>query len=505
MSDFDLSPQDLKDIEAHGLGEATAREFLQRLQQAPRFVQLQRAATRSDGVRQLDEVEALATRFDQLETVPGKFTPMSGAASRMFGFVERIAVDQAQPGDVEKMRQCNAALDLRATGPRFAFAELLAGRLQRGGQNLQAWIDRAELGQLARALLEENGLGLRGQPKAVIPFHWRDGRAVTPLEEHMREALAYAGGRLHVTISPEHRALLDTTLAQIRDQAPTLAGVQVEFSVQHPATDSVGLDAESAELVRDEDGRVAFFPAGHGALLRNVAELGRPAVLRNVDNLPCSAAAQQQVTTYHRAFAVLLAELKSEIGRLLDGLGAGSLDDSALQQGLDRLRTRGLGLHLDPDSFATADADSRRELARAALDRPLKIVGMVPNEGEPGGGPFVIASQGAEIVSIVEKDEIAAEQKQLMATGEFFNPVDLLIDPTDHRGETYDLQRFVNADRCFIVHKPYRGREILRLEHPGLWNGAMDGWNALFVAMPIETFAPVKEVVDLLRPQHQDI
>ena len=45
--------------------------------------------------------------------------------------------------------------------------------------------------------------------------------------------------------------------------------------------------------------------------------------------------------------------------------------------------------------------------------------------------------------------------------------------------------------------------ELKALERPGLWNGAMAFWNTLFVEVPIETFAPVKGVLDLLRPEHR--
>ena len=34
---------------------------------------------------------------------------------------------------------------------------------------------------------------------------------------------------------------------------------------------------------------------------------------------------------------------------------------------------------------------------RAKLDRPLRVCGMVRNEGEPGGGPFVIREKDGSI------------------------------------------------------------------------------------------------------------
>ena len=51
----------------------------------------------------------------------------------------------------------------------------------------------------------------------------------------------------------------------------------------------------------------------------------------------------------------------------------------------------------------------------------------------------------------------------------------------------------------------YEGVEISFLELPGLWNGAMYNWNTLFVEVPIETFTPVKTVLDLLDSKHQPI
>jgi hypothetical protein len=47
------------------------------------------------------------------------------------------------------------------------------------------------------------------------------------------------------------------------------------------------------------------------------------------------------------------------------------------------------------------------------------------------------------------------------------------------------------------------GRDLKALELPGLWNGAMAGWNTVFVEVPLSTFSPVKTLLDLLRKEHQ--
>ena len=68
---------------------------------------------------------------------------------------------------------------------------------------------------------------------------------------------------------------------------------------------------------------------------------------------------------------------------------------------------------------------------------------------------------------------------------------------------SFDLAGFVDPDAVIVAQKSYNGRELITLERPGLWNGAMAHWNTIFVEVPIEVFNPVKTVNDLLRPEHQ--
>ena len=84
-----------------------------------------------------------------------------------------------------------------------------------------------------------------------------------------------------------------------------------------------------------------------------------------------------------------------------------------------------------------------------------------------------------------------------------FNPVDLVCLLRDYKGGKFDLLKRVDPDAGFMSSKSYQGRDLKALEMPGLWNGAMSDWNTLFVEVPVETFNPVKVVLDLLRPAHQ--
>jgi hypothetical protein len=179
------------------------------------------------------------------------------------------------------------------------------------------------------------------------------------------------------------------------------------------------------------------------------------------------------------------------------------VSETELLLAVSALKRQGVQLCMKYDEFLVVNVNKKIEMLKEALDRPLAVIGVVVNQGEPGGGPFVIEYNGYQKLSIVEKDEISPDQMHLMQTGKFFNPVYLMVDPLNSKGEKYDLVKYSNVDRYFLVEKPYNGKKVLRMEHPGLWNGRMDGFTTLFVEIPIETFAPVKEVNDLLRPEHQ--
>jgi hypothetical protein len=98
-----------------------------------------------------------------------------------------------------------------------------------------------------------------------------------------------------------------------------------------------------------------------------------------------------------------------------------------------------------------------------------------------------------------------SNQFKIFNDGTHFNPVDLACAVKDYRGNHFDLEKFSNPDTALISKKSKNGRELKALELPGLWNGGMYHWLTLFVEVPKITFNPVKEVNDLLKPEHQPI
>ena len=140
------------------------------------------------------------------------------------------------------------------------------------------------------------------------------------------------------------------------------------------------------------------------------------------------------------------------------------------------------------------------------LNRPLRVCGMVKNEGEPGGGPFWVEKNGISSLQIVESAQVDIankEQEKKFKKGTHFNPVDIVCATHDYKGNKYDLHKFVDHGSYFIANKSVGDTKIKALERPGLWNGAMADWNTIFVEIPLRTFNPVKNLNDLLRPMHQ--
>ena len=141
------------------------------------------------------------------------------------------------------------------------------------------------------------------------------------------------------------------------------------------------------------------------------------------------------------------------------------------------------------------------------LDRPIRVCGVVPNSGEPGGGPFWVRGRdGASTLQIVEGAEIdpgVPVQRAMLAAATHFNPVFMACELAGIEGRRYDLGRYVDPDTAIVTRKLAGDSELRVLERPGLWNGAMAGWLTLFVEVPPQTFSPVKTLTDLLRPEHQ--
>jgi hypothetical protein len=164
-------------------------------------------------------------------------------------------------------------------------------------------------------------------------------------------------------------------------------------------------------------------------------------------------------------------------------------------------------LFLDiPPGFESNPFHDQTDLLFALLNRPVRVCGMVKNEGEPGGGPFWVMNEDQRVsLQIVESSQIDLKdhaQKSIADRSTHFNPVDLVCSTKNFKGESFDLTGFVDENTGFISLKSSGGRTLKAQELPGLWNGAMAKWITIFVEVPVITFNPVKTVNDLLRKEH---
>ena len=265
----------------------------------------------------------------------------------------------------------------------------------------------------------------------------------------------------------------------------------ISFSVQKPSTDTIAVNPDNTPF-RTDEGNLLFRPAGHGALIENLNEIDADIIfVKNIDNVTTDARKDDTIT-YKKALAGILVGLQTEAAALLEKLNSEDVDVQKVAN------------FVEQRLCVKLPTEYNKELLRAILDRPIRVCGMVRNEGEPGGGPFWVANpDGTQSLQIAESSQISPEDMPLMKSATHFNPVDLVCGVRRADGSKFDLTQYTDPETGFISSKSSGGRELRAQELPGLWNGAMAKWNTIFVDVPITTFSPVKVVQDLLRPQHQ--
>jgi hypothetical protein len=491
----------LAQLAARGITVADAQGQLRLLRRPPPPIVLDRACTVGDGIRRLDAAahEPLVARGDDAAAQGrvAKFVPASGAATRMFKDIIALSDSDEPPSASPAGREFFARLD------DFPFAEELRQKSRLAGPIAS----EAEERLLLRTLLET--MRYAELPKALIPFH-RAERPRTAFEEHLLEATRYVRAldgttRIHFTVTPDFAHAFESLLAILRPAIEAErpgTSLDVGFSVQDPSTDTLSLGGDGQPFCAS-DGSLLFRPAGHGALLQNLQALGGDlVVLKNIDNvLPDEVSAQ--TVRWKRLLIGHLAALQDEVFRHLAASDDAAVSEETLAAALDFACRQ----FARTPSEKLRSRDDRRRFVHDALNRPLRVCGVVKNDGEPGGAPFwVRAPDGTLSIQIVEASQVNASdetQARIFRTSTHFNPVDIVAGLRRYTGEPFDLSAFVDPATAFVSRKTYEGRPLAALERPGLWNGSMALWNTVCVEVPAATFAPVKTVFDLLRPEHQ--
>lgn len=509
---YNLSDLDIEQVRQKGISLPQVMEQLQRFEKGFPYLSLIASASvdKNGGIVRFDseEEESLLKDWnDYLGQSKGKvlkFVPASGAASRMFkDLFAFLEADYDQPRtQFEKVffSHCHC----------FAFAdELNQVCLRNQAKSLAELLEEGSYKVVAENLLTDKGLNYGALPKGLLSFHLYEKGARKALAEHLIEGALYTADAtgnvyLHFTVSPEHRSLFEQECARVQTTIETHFGMHfhISFSEQKSSTDTIAADKDN-QAFRDH-GKLLFRPGGHGALIENLNELDADIVfIKNIDNVVPDHLKDSSVY-YKKLLAGYLVSLQRQIFDYLKLLESGKYTHAQLIEIVrfvqQKLFTRHSGLKQMEDAELVI-------YLRSKLNRPIRVCGMVRNEGEPGGGPFLVQNRdGSTSLQILESSQIDMNNENdvaLFRQGTHFNPVDLVCAIKNVRGEVFDLRKYVDPDTGFISSKSKNGQELKALELPGLWNGAMSDWNTVFVEVPIATFNPVKTVNDLLREQHQ--
>jgi hypothetical protein len=514
---FGFTEADFEQIKEHGISLEKIETELLLFQSGIPKIYLERPATINDGIVKLSR-EEFQQQADYFDTKKGtlklkKFVPASGAASRMFKFLNEFLNEFDYENEtinayINRKKDKNLPVFLAGI-EKFPFYDELKNQLKELYADYYTLEAPEKSYRFIQQMLDPKSFDFANKPKGTLAFHRYKTHIATPVEEHLNECAFYASSNsvshLHFTVSENHENLFRKIIGQVKGQVEAQSGTKtsVSFSYQHKSTDTIAVDIKNRPF-RNEEGQLVFRPGGHGALINNLNELEADVIfIKNIDNVIQNHI--QETTLYKKGLAGVLLRLQTEVFQILRAIDDQKINEKDIQNVLDFMIQK---LNIDlPEDFFKYTLKNKIDFIKNKLNRPIRVCGMVKNEGEPGGGPFWVRSyKGNVSLQIVESSQVDthnAEQVEILAHATHFNPVDLVCATKNHKGEKFDLHQFVDPSTGFIVHKNSKGKELKGYELPGLWNGAMSKWITIFVEVPLVTFNPVKTVNDLLKPAHQ--
>ena len=486
--------KDFSQIQELGIDLETVYQQINDFKEGFPFMQLQKAATLNDGVLKLsnEELEKYTALYEKkvAKLTALKFVPASGAATRMFkslfSFLEEGKSDKSTDQFFDKLSD-------------FAFADDLKKILPQDADNKT----------IVDYYLTRKGLEYGTLPKGLLKFHQYENESRTALEEHLVEGANYANNdgkvKLHFTVSPEHLSRFLKLLNKVVPNYEERYNVKfdISFSEQRRSTDTIAVNMDDTPF-REKEGSLLFRPAGHGALLANLNDILADIVfIKNIDNVVPDRIKQPTVA-YKKALAGVLLKYQDRIFDYQYQLKEWASEPLLME--LSQFFEQELCV-LPPVGFMGMNHNEKVMYYQKKLNRPLRVCGVVPNTGEPGGGPFWCKnaddSTSLQIVESAQVDMNDEAQKAIFNNSTHFNPVDLICSMKNYRNEKFDLMKYRDLKTGFVTQKSKDGKDLKAQELPGLWNGSMADWNTVFVEVPLITFNPVKTVNDLLRDEHQ--
>ena len=473
-SKMNITPSEYIKLSKSGISKEIIDQQYKNLVNGPKPLNLNGPCVLNNGIIPIEEKEhsKWINSYDtQIESKTiTMFTPASGAATRMF---KHLINPESNP----KLRN-----EFIENLKRFSFYN----EIEKSG----ALTDEDKIA----FVLNSDGLNYAKLPKAMIGFHLYENEMVLAIDEQFVEGVKYLSNakeyKFHFTVSPEHEEIVKEHLKNSipKIESKTKAKIDVEFSFQEKHTDTIAL-YENGAVVRDESNDVLLRPGGHGALIHNLNEIDSDVIfIKNIDNITREEY-HLEVVKYKKVIGAYLLDIQSQIFNMLGELDS-DIAPNRLKEITDWIK-----------KYLKIEVSETKADIREMLNKPIRVCGMVKNEGKSGGGPFWV-DNAVQIVEGAQLDESIPEIKEMVIGSSHFNPVDIVCGTKNYRGEKFNLLDFTDETAFFTTNKSYKGKDIKALEHPGLWNGAMANWLSFFVEVPVSTFNPVKTVNDLLTPQH---
>ncbi|MEG1498207.1 MAG: DUF4301 family protein [Bacteroidales bacterium] len=525
-----LSKQDLIQLQQIGISEIDLQKQMQDFEKGFPYASLADSAQRGKGVFSFleSDQERYSTIYENFSFPKGrepmKFVPASGAATRMFKSLFAFYENPNTPATATPNLEVESFFSHL---PKFAFYQALSECLAKEGYSIEKCLEKKDYLPILDSLLE-HGLQYGNLPKALLLFHSYGSYFRTALEEHLVEAALYANKnskcRLHFTVSPEFLPLfklLEQKVLPIYEKRFSIK-YEITYSTQKSSTNTMAVTTDN-QIFREEGKRIVFRPGGHGALIENLNEIEADLIfIKNIDNVSTETHCKKGLI-YKRMLAGFLLEVRQQSFLFLEALQKEKLTPELIttiakfaKEKLCMVLPLDLGMPIPSNAISI---EEQGQILFELLNRPIRVCGMVKNEGEPGGGPFWVwnkakakeDSQGRkssqlslQIVESAQIDMADPLQKEIFSKSTYFNPVDLVCSVYNYQGEKFDLKQYIDPSTAFISQKSVKGREIKAMELPGLWNGAMANWTTLFVEVPKTVFTPVKSVNDLLRKEHNN-
>lgn len=510
-----FTENDIQQINNYGLTVEKVNAQIETIKSGMKYSHLMEPAGIGNGILRVeskfeDYINLFDTKRDQLSIV--KFVPASGAASRMFKFLFQFLKDyDPSKQSIEDYTKNNKDVAIFVNGlERFPFYNIVRNKILETHPNYNDLTLGEQCVLFVKTMLDANQLNYSFYPKGLLPFHKYKTHVSTAFREHLLESTLYASSNnhanLHFTVSEAHTKMFQDELATIKADLEKETNTQfdVSFSYQSKSTDTIAITAND-ELYRNPDGSLLFRPSGHGALIENLNALDYDLIfIKNIDNIVVFEQ-NKPLCDYKKLIAGVLLKIQAQAFKYMNKFDEDEILEDEIYN-IELFVINRLNVNLG-EAYKELSLEEKIGYLRDKLNKPIRVCGMVKNEGEPGGGPFWIKEENGnislEIIEFAQIDFDNKEQKEIANSATHFNPTDLVCGIRDYKGNKFNLADFVDPSAAFITMKSQGGVDIKAYELPGLWNGSMAHWNSIFVEIPVSTFNPVKTVNDLLKPAHQ--